>query len=617
MAPVITSHPSEESLSDSMLTSDMPLGEYLFLRILQANPRARSIFGIPGDFNLALLEHLYTESVASKVEFVGFCNELNAAYAADGYAKVIQNLCVLITTYGVGELSALNGIAGAFAEFAPVLHIVGTTSTRQMEQARNANSKNIVNIHHLVQNKNSLAPPNHDVYRSVVENFCVALESLDQNVESNLDKIDRVIASILHESRPGYLFIPSDIPDIKVPSARLSQPLDLSELRSSELLASVSSRILHKLYLAEKPSILGDTLVDRFGARASLDKFVDCMPQKFVKLFTTAMGRNVEESLPNYVGVYAGILSSGAEVVEALENDTDCLLVMGHLNNEVNSGRYTANYDKIAEVVEIHPDYILIDGEQVAVKDSASGKRAFSINDLLTRLEQDFDARKLVHNSPSVNNIPKRLPLEQFALRDEVSKETITQNKLIDFFNSYLRPNDIVLVETCSFLFAMSDVRFPSGVQFFSQNFYGSIGYALPATFGVSRAERDLGSKRRVILIQGDGSAQMTVQELSTYLRYDIQSPEIFLLNNEGYTVERIIKGPTRLYNDIQDRWKWRELFKVFGDTNEEKHETAAIDTVADLETLAGQKRSEKIKFLEVKLSKLDVPQRFRTLIGK
>ncbi|OBA22078.1 pyruvate decarboxylase [Metschnikowia bicuspidata var. bicuspidata NRRL YB-4993] len=617
MAPVITSAPSEENIPQYSATSEeIPLGEYLFLRICQASPKIRSVFGIPGDFNLALLEHLYTASVAEKVEFVGFCNELNAAYAADGYAKVIEDLSVLITTYGVGELSATNGIAGAFAEYAPVLHIVGTTSTKQSDQAQSVAPQDVRNIHHLVQNKNALAAPNHDVYKSIVDGFSVVQESLDHNVLSNLDKIDNVLITILHEKRPGYIYIPSDIPDITVPKARLAQPLDLSELNNEALLAEVSLTILNKLYASTSPSILGGALTDRFGAQNAFTSFVEAMPSNFVKLFSTALGRNIDEGLPNYIGIYAGKLSSDPEVNVAIENETDFLLSLGHLNNEINTGVYTTDLSRVSNYVEVHPDYVLIDGEYIIVKDAKTGKRLFSIVDLMESLAANFEPERLEHNDGETH-IRTKPELRQLSLTDDVPAEVLTQNKLIDFFNSYLRPNDILIVETCSFLFGVSDIRFPRGVRFFSQNFYGSIGYALPATFGVSRAERDLGTNRRVVLVQGDGSAQMTIQELSTFLRYETQAPEIFLLNNEGYTVERVIKGPTRSYNDIQDTWDWTELFKIFGDKKGEKHVAEKINTTSDLESLVGHKASAKIRFYELKLAKLDVPQRLITLVGK
>lgn len=616
MAPVITRPPSGDSLSSSY-NEYLPLGEYLFLRITQANTDLKSIFGIPGDFNLRLLEHLYSDSVAKakQIEFIGICNELNAAYAADGYSKAIDGLSVLITTYGVGELSALNGIAGAFAEFAPVLHIVGTSSTKQINQAKTATAGSVVNIHHLVQSKNVLSPPDHDVYKRAVVDFSVAQETLDSdNALENLARIDRVISTILRERRPGYLFIPSDVPDTLVPRSNLEHPIEIQELRDESLLNEISGRILSKLYHSEQPSILGDALATRFKAQEPFTKFVESLPSNFVKLFTTAMGRNINETLPNFVGVYQACLSADQKIVDSLEKKTDFLLSLGTLNNEINAGKYTVDFSNVKEYVEVNPDYVLIDGEYVLLKDS-QGNRAFSIFDLLSKLADDFNANKLMHNDGTINNIDYKYVPPQFALEDKVDQRVITQNKLTDFFNNYLQPDDILMVETCSFLFAVSDLSFPKGVDFYSQNFYGSIGYALPATLGLSRAVKDLGSNRRVILVQGDGSAQMTIQELSSYLRYDIQPPKIFLLNNEGYTVERIILGPTRSYNDIQDTWRWTDFFKIFGDPKGTKHISRIVGTTQQLQELVNEADSGKIEMNELILPKLDVPTRFRKLL--
>lgn len=617
MAPVLINDGAETNAQTGLT---IPLGEYLFLRIAQANPKSKSIFGIPGDFNLALLEHLYAPSIAEErgIEFIGICNELNAAYAADGYSKTIQGMSTLITTYGVGELSALNGIAGAFAEFAPMLHIVGTTATRQANQALGCTlAGDVVNIHHLVQNKNPLAPPDHDVYKKVVEDFSVAQETLDHNAQENIKKIDRVITAILREKRPGYLFISSDLPDTLVPKLGLEQPLKIDELNNEELLSNVSATILNKLYCSEKPSIMGDALVPRFHAQESFTKFVEAMPANFVKLFASNIGRNVNEDLPNFVGVYQGRLTVDPRINRSLEDNTDMLLCCGYLNNEVNSGTYSAKYGNINDYVEVHPDYVFMDGKYTLIKDPATGIRAFSLNDLMTRLATDFDAKKFVSNDGKVNNIDYHYEPRQFGLDEPFKKNVITQNKLIDFFNTYLQEDDILVVETCSFLFGVGDLKFPRGVEFYSQLFYGSIGYALPATLGVSRGLRDLGSKRRVLLVQGDGSAQMTIQELSSYLRYDIEAPKIFLLNNDGYTVERFIMGATRSYNDIQGSWKWTDFFKVFGDPNEEKHISAVVKDISQLHKVVNRSRSDKIEMYELYLPKMNMPERFTKLIQK
>ncbi|NGH43007.1 indolepyruvate decarboxylase, partial [Escherichia coli] len=99
------------------------IGDYLLDRLVDCG--IDRLFGVPGDYNLQFLDRVIAHSALG---WVGCANELNAAYAADGYAR-IKGAGALLTTYGVGELSALNGIAGSYAEHIPVLHIVGAPST--------------------------------------------------------------------------------------------------------------------------------------------------------------------------------------------------------------------------------------------------------------------------------------------------------------------------------------------------------------------------------------------------------------------------------------------------------------------------------------------------------
>ena len=80
------------------------------------------VFGVPGDYSFPVNDAICNDP---NMRWIGCCNELNAAYAADGYAR-IRGMAALCTTYGVGELSAINGIAGSYAEHLPIFHLVGT-----------------------------------------------------------------------------------------------------------------------------------------------------------------------------------------------------------------------------------------------------------------------------------------------------------------------------------------------------------------------------------------------------------------------------------------------------------------------------------------------------------
>lgn len=98
------------------MAQTIKIAEYLFTRLHQLG--LRSVHGVPGDYNLTLLD--YVEP--SGLHWVGNCNELNAGYAADGYAR-IKGIGAIITTFGVGELSAINAIAGAYCERVPLVRL--------------------------------------------------------------------------------------------------------------------------------------------------------------------------------------------------------------------------------------------------------------------------------------------------------------------------------------------------------------------------------------------------------------------------------------------------------------------------------------------------------------
>ncbi|KAG7761798.1 hypothetical protein KL922_005102 [Ogataea haglerorum] len=185
----------------SSAQSHIPLGEYIFKRIESLG--VTSAFGVPGDFNLSLLEHIYS----TNVKWYGGCNELNAGYSADGYARASHKFGVLITTYGVGSLSAMNACCGAWSEFVPLLHIVGTTSTVQKSRGQLT--------HHVAPGKLISSKSDHYIYETLVERLACKVESL-KSVEDAPEKIDFLIKEIMETKRPGYLFIPCDLVDIPV-----------------------------------------------------------------------------------------------------------------------------------------------------------------------------------------------------------------------------------------------------------------------------------------------------------------------------------------------------------------------------------------------------------------
>lgn len=109
---------------------DSTLGGHLARRLVEIG--VTDVFSVPGDFNLTLLDHLIAEPA---LNLVGCCNELNAGYAADGYARA-RGVGACVVTFTVGGLSVLNAIAGAYSENLPLICIVGGPNSNDYGTSR-------------------------------------------------------------------------------------------------------------------------------------------------------------------------------------------------------------------------------------------------------------------------------------------------------------------------------------------------------------------------------------------------------------------------------------------------------------------------------------------------
>lgn len=159
--------------------------------------------------------------------------------------------------------------------------------------------------------------------------------------------------------------------------------------------------------------------------------------------------------------------------------------------------------------------------------------------------------------------------------------------RIVQQLGKYFRPGDFVVAETgtSSFGIPASNLTNASDVRMFNQTVFGSIGYATGAALGAFIAGKEDGSIRRGILVTGEGSLQLTVQTFSDLLRHELNTTMYgfylfsaptkalclprslylrFLLNNDGYTVERLIHGMDASYNQVP-RWDYSKLCETFG----------------------------------------------------
>ncbi|KAF5604241.1 pyruvate decarboxylase [Fusarium pseudoanthophilum] len=179
------------------------VGDYLFRRLHELG--IRSVFGVPGDYELALLDLVTDNDLAWK----GNPNELISSYAADGYARV-RGAGAFITTFGPGELSAYCGMAGHYAELVPVAHIVGYPT---VDAVRN---KRI--MHH------SLGNGKFDMYENMAKSITAATVVINY-APTAAREIDETLTIMMRESRPVYIGLSVDIAYEMIDAEGLNAPI--------------------------------------------------------------------------------------------------------------------------------------------------------------------------------------------------------------------------------------------------------------------------------------------------------------------------------------------------------------------------------------------------------
>lgn len=541
----------------------------------------------PGDFNLDLLDYVEPSGLL----WVGNANELNAGYAADGYSR-IRGIGAIVTTFGVGELSAINAIAGAYAERAPVVHIVGTPNR--------ATQDGQVRVHHTFNDGNFRR------FGQMHAHVTVAQTSLRDPLAAP-QEIDRVLQQCLIHSRPVYIEVPVDLVDVPVRSATLQSPITVPEPFQTPVISDAVDQVLKKLYGAKRPVILYDGECRALNITQDVQLIIETTK---LPTWTTSYGRGlIDESIPNFQGVYKG--SFDDQSVQDFFDQADLILIFGPHFSTTNSYALTAK--PRSDVSIIFSDTEIEIGSKV-------------FRDIPARLGVSWflaqlDTSKLAQYSAlDLQNLPwQQTQLVSFSTVPK--DEGISHSKLWDLFTPFIRPGDIVMGETGTSGYGVREMRTPPNVRVFAPVTWLSIGYMLPAAQGAALAQRQMREQAqsngamngemkddRTILFIGDGSLQMTVQEISTIIQHNLDVI-IVVLNNDGYTIERAIHGLKENYNDVA-AWRYLGAPSFFG--AKEGTYTASARTWGELEAMLASKElsdGKGLRMVELFLDREDVPK--------
>lgn len=536
------------------------IGDYLLKRLKEIG--IEHIIGVPGDFNLQFLEQIRDDR---EIKFVGSSNELNAAYAADGYSRE-KGISALSVTFGVGDLGALPGVAASYAEHIPVIVISGAPPLYA--------SRHNYKVHH------SLADGDYgNIIRCWREYTAVSVLITQENAA---EEIDRAIRQALITRKPVNIQLPSNLTYLEI-DAEMEPLRPYAHVSDSERLESCTDAAIEILKNAEKPFVLIDMDVDRLGIKEDVLEFIEKTGIPFASMTT---GKSIlDETHPLFRGMYKGD-ESDKGVQEAVEG-ADFLLTVSPRFIEWNSGTYTNDLPE-KYMVLIARDHTFA-GEEVF--EGVSAKDV--MRELLEKAPSDIvDTEKFMD--------PQNDKEEETFVLDEDRK--LTQENLWKIMDGFIEEGDRVYAETGTALQGLGSMRMPADVKFTASHIWGAIGYMLPMTFGGVLAAP---SKRHLLFI-GDGSFQVTAQELSR-IEYNKLKPIIFIIENDGYTIERYIMGMNADYNDIPE-WRYSQLPRVFSEDS--LMMTSDVYTEGELNNILMEvKNAQNGAFIVLHLEREDAPE--------
>ena len=535
----------------------MNTAEYLIKRLEELG--INNIFGVPGDYNFNIL---YAINNNSNVKWIGCTNELNAGYAADGYAR--QNgYGAVVTTYGVGELSAINAIAGASAENVPIVNIVGVPSTKTIDKKKL--------VHHNFQQV--------DYYR-----FSQAFEPVVATIayltrDNAKIEIDRALKILVKEKMPIYIAIPSDIATMEISD----RDFDYNWQSDEVTLKEVTEKIVSKMANSKKPVILGDVLIKRFDAKIEYKEFVE---KSRIPVTNFLMGLDlIDSDYDLYLGTYFSKFLN--PVAQKYIEETDCLIAVGTIYSDLNSFGCSLPYN-INSHIAINGTSTFVDGKEY---------KNIKMSDVLECVTKSIQTFNLKIEKPAIGYYTQ-----------ETESKDLSSNYIYSRIQEYLKENDILIAETGIIPHGVSQIKCPPNINIESQLLWGAIGWATPATLGTCLAK----PKSRVILITGEGAHQISALEIGNMLRQGV-TPVIIVINNNGYTIERVLSdNPNDSFNDIV-QMNYSKFARIFeGDIW-----STRVTTEDDFDkALKVTQIMNKLCYIEVCISKTDVPKLTRDVIS-
>ena len=491
------------------------VGSYLASRLSQLGLKHH--FAVAGDFNLVLLDQLLTNK---DLEQVYCCNELNCGYSAEGYARAC-GAAAAVVTFSVGGLSAINAVAGAYAENLPVILVSGAPNTNDRA------------TEHLLHH--TLATHDWSYQWKIAKKLTCAAVVITSAADAPY-QIDYAIRAALREKKPAYIEIACNIAAAPCAAPGPISAIVREEPSDPETLRAAIATAAEFLHGKQKPVLLIGSKLRGAGAERQAIELADALGCAVTVM--AAAKSFFPEDHPQFAGIYWGEIS--APGARQIVDWADAVVCIGTLFNDYSTVGWTA-MPSGAKVLTADTNRVYLDGHdfsRIRLRDFLSG---------LAGKVQKRDATAVEY---------KRIRAEPRSERGAAPDAKLTRTEIVRQIQSLLTADTTVIAETGDSWFNGVALKLPGGARFEVEMQWGSIGWSVPATFGYAVGAPN----RQIIAMIGDGSFQLTAQEVAQMIRRKLPVI-IFLINNHGYTIEvEIHDGP---YNNIKN-WDYAGLIAAF-----------------------------------------------------
>lgn len=462
------------------------------------------MFMIPGGGAMHLNDSLGN---SKKIQYVCCLHEQACAIAAEAYARVTNNIGLLMVTTGPGGTNALTGVAGAYLESTPMFVVSGQVKRADMINNQGIRQQGMQELDII-----SMVRP-ITKYSALVDD--------PQMVRYH---VERALYESVHGRKgPVWLDIPLDVQAAMVEEERLIGYTPVEQTKSTYLEKQVL-RIIDMLNQSERPVFMAGNGIRLSGGIDRLEELINVLK---IPVLTTWNGIDlIEETHPLYYGRPGGL---GHRYANFMQQNSDFFMSIGARLNLLQTGY---NFDGFArEAVKVMVDIDNAELHKINVRpDMAVCADAKEFIELLLKHKDKIAKKDRREWFAYGNRLKEKYPVVQRAYWEQ--KDYVNTYALLDELTEQMTDKDIYIAGSSGSCIeiSMQTFRIKKGQRVFTTKGLASMGYGLPSTIGACLAS----SGKRTVCVNGDGGFQMNIQELQTIKRLGLPI-KVFVLSNRGY----------------------------------------------------------------------------------